>query len=550
MSLAHANPKKQPFGNFKYIKGKYLVFRACIWTDGMGDLGHFIDLTNPRVLEKVSKALGIRIDTTPAAFCHPAYFIGHVDNEKVAKRVRAALIESGILQKQKSSIPAKTLIDISTFADSSRNQAGFPQWSLPVLPDHCSIFEISTVSEAVTMLDQTCCTRIKEHGPRSKTPKDLFEYKKKTGTDPLFFQRVIEHQSLGYYSNDLRLLISEPRAETLSQKAQLLLKMRNQNFVRDLVFSGEEKELDQQSTEAFLQKTLFIPAYFQSITNLKIFIQAILRSPLLKNYSTICFYINKEIYLDFSFLAAVGIANFVNHRGKSAAETTKIESSNDTKTLRFYHNYDLNDEDYQSLYAIAQIIGGCSGDKTLEYCLSNYLLFISQVRSYKKSFYDHLVETLALYTENKNILEYLSLINNNDLLREETLARMLSLTATSSFLEDWRKMCRCFCEKHNYYDIYPDVIRKNLMIHELFTAILENDHRHADEVLAHFNDSELENVCKLARDPGLDDDTSKLINNNIKAVLEARKAKLQAVMIGEASKEKPLSIEPRLTVKK
>lgn len=76
-----------------YLTNKNIIYVCFVYCDGMGDLGHLIDIASPAVLQ-VRSPYPINNETNA---CHPVYIIGCLNDKKIIERVIADLRDSGII---------------------------------------------------------------------------------------------------------------------------------------------------------------------------------------------------------------------------------------------------------------------------------------------------------------------------------------------------------------------------------------------------------------------------------------------------------------------
>lgn len=511
---------KSKYFNFKYLKNKQLVFICCIWEDGMGDLGHLVDLSKPEVLHAVSQKLGINISDSSTATCRPGYLIGCQESEKVKRFVVAAMKEAGILREilppEKLSLEEYMKTHFNDYFDRLLKENPHVtivpfykgqqhRWDNALAGairsfNSCGYINISTKSVLPKLIGTPLrlTTSILEHGPDIDIPTDLKKWGEKTGGDTRIFTGGLENRSLGFQGNDFRIILKSPSALTLDKKAQVLIDITNKQFIVDLLSSLESKlTIDISTAKNFLEKTLFVPTYFQDDFITRAMIAAISISNITNKYSNIVFHINEKKFTlldsDKKLLIINGFSKIQMHN-PSGVTTIKLEGATGNRCIHIYHCYQFNDKDYHSLYAIGQLFGGCSGDKSLELCLSNFLILFCQIRSYKKVLHKLMQDLIgSKYTKNKGILEFLSLMQAEEI----SIKKIAELISSDRFIDDWQDIFKNFQLQHNYYDIYPDVILKNLMFYELSASIHNRDNSHAEEILKLFSEEEIENIKSL-----------------------------------------------------
>lgn len=532
---------KSQFSNFKYINNKHIIYICCVYEDGMGDLGHLVDLSKPEVLREVSQNLGFNIGGDKAALCHPLYRIGCQDSETVRRTVLVLLKENGILQE--ITPPEGATIDdyikdhfesywtkikeknpqvqITIFPKGQQDLWGSTLLREPMLDTTCGIFTISTKPlQAIDRYDRKLAkatpmrTDIREHGPWIKAPKNLNEYQEETGLSPRLFTGGIENRSLGQLGKDFRVILKPALALTLAQKVRVLVGMKSAKFKADLFSIQETKEeAPSEKAETVLKNTLFVPGYLQQEGINNAFIVAVARSTVAKKFLNLVFYVNgklirnlltdrSEIKINFELLAKDGFSDIELH-SPSGKKIIALPNPKGLRRLHLFYEYPLSNKDYESLYAIGAVFGGCSGDKSLELCLSNFLIPFAQVREYKKVFYQYMQDLIAAhYTENQNIIDYLALLQSlgDSKITPETINRLVELISSEGFVDDWRTIFENLHRHHNYYDTYPQVILKNLMYYELSAAIFKRDFSHAEEVLKYYSPDEIENIKEICTD--------------------------------------------------
>jgi hypothetical protein len=280
----------------------------------------------------------------------------------------------------------------------------------------------------------------------------------------MVFDNSLRVRGMGFSVHENGLLLKKPECTTLDQKANELAKMGNKAYLAALLGVAESTELSPVQTKAFLEKTLFVPGYFQDKNANTAFIQALACSPLAKTYPALALHLNGKAFkkedLDLKLLAEHGIDSVEINRPGQTAELIKLTEGTGTRRLRLFSDYWLDDEDYQRLYKVAQGLGGCSGDKSIEYCLSNFLLPIYEVRKWKKRFADDFKKIAELYSNgNTKITQFFDLLLKLEEVYPgkslQELSLQLSQLIDADFIAQWKIIIEKLHEKHNYYDKLP-----------------------------------------------------------------------------------------------
>lgn len=190
--------------------------------------------------------------------------------------------------------------------------------------------------------------------------------------------------------------------------------------------SFEDKEylsslIGEQSPEAFIENTLFVPAYFQDKYIAKIFIKSILKSNLDNEYSNgITFHLSlhdhvkragfyspeaiwSSLFNDeiIQFLVKKGyteitIDGFLYDHISHSQLNHKISEQLPPKKLRIIANQWMkNKADFHLLFSIAQIIAGTSGDNTLNNALAKGVIPFYTTQPWNKNFKEKFIEGIA-----------------------------------------------------------------------------------------------------------------------------------------------------------
>ncbi len=328
--------------------------------------------------------------------------------------------------------------------------------------------EVSAFSQEITAINPCSCTQILEHGRNTRIHRSL----------PLSH---FDHMyGMGLAPREYGILLSPQQTLGSAEKALLVSQMHNQNFVTDLL---GQKTASNKTIEDYLTHTLFIPCYWQKRNNTwrASIIEALATSPEGKNYKDIVFYLSKpshlssdldlDLDLDLDSLRINGFNKIVVNNQESS-----IPDATSNRCLRILNasHYNLDNHDYENLSKLATRFGGCSGDKTLERTLSHHLIPLYDAPRPEKVILDSLIELAKQHLlAPENIVAYLESLQSFGQPTSD-----LATTIDENFIAQWDLLINKIYENHNFYDQLPKIIQKSITVNDFFCNHFEDFKNH------------------------------------------------------------------------
>lgn len=493
---------------------KKLVFFNKVLEDGLGDLGHLIDIASPSMLKSLLPATD---RFSNAVVYQPIYVV--VCANPTPYRVRFiidSLKENGMINDLNNPYDFKKdnqiknyvahVLDINPhfiFAgetylseESKNNIPDLYTISKMRIFDASAAFLISHIEEHSinelmhSIVYPTLCTKISEHGKRIGA----------------FYRSRFQHAyTMGFFPKNCGVLLKKLPKLTLEDKAAKLINIHNKTFLNRLIGIKKEEIASLKMAIGFLERNLFVPGYIQNELATTVFIQSIAGSELSKKYFDVIFNIRTKDFnislLDHVFLANQGFSKIIIHDSNSGAREITIKNAKSDRNLIVFIGYELDNDDYHDLFKIAQIFGGCSGDKTLELVLSNYLIPFYQEQRRGKFASESFGELAKTYFDNincANILAYINFFSKfRNLPRDELThtSELMMALINSEFAEQWTKLISEIHINHNFYDRLPLVLEAPIRTHDFYQAhaedilqaINEKDYRKALDLLSEFD---------------------------------------------------------------
>jgi hypothetical protein len=310
------------------------------------------------------------------------------------------------------------------------------------------------------------------------------------------------HRSMGFdMGAEYGLLLQEPVATTLAEKADVLQKITDKAYLR-LLLEAEEKEPTSEQAATFLKKSLFVPGYFQGSQPVSVFLHSIPISPAAADYQDVVFHLSGKGFhqslLTPNWFAKAGFAS-IEIITNDTLEKIEIANATGTRRLRILHNIRLNDADFNALFQMAQWFAGCSGDKTLEAALSNQLIPFYQSKSWKRGFTDswmQYAQQTSLDVAIVQYIEYFHCLDNPLVANLSDLAQAMADLMTPEFLQDWMTFIRLIHDERNYYKYLPTILWEGIAFHEIAAAIQQKNYGAASRMLLAFDGNYINFIFK------------------------------------------------------
>lgn len=469
-----------------------ILFTCFVDPHGAGDLGHFVDIANPKKLEQ----MGINKDQTIVRL------IMCIDEHKAM--VEKKLQDANMLNCTHVVYFKRNEVEVSSILNLLDQSAGVkqgiqnyiqcfqrylqtnPKVKASLLKSNL-VFNISTrlmkdiLKGGKALLDNATCITLGEHGGANditkQGPKTQQENRSEDITKEMYLDDP-ENRQMGFSLAHYGVLMEKPQ-ETLP-KATWLTRIKDQRFKRVLGNVKIPFTKDEQ-WEKFHQEALIIPCYFQEgPESFSVIAQAIISSELVQKsqYKEVIFCVNKGNVqfktFDEQFLGKCGVSSFDYHVLVDNVQKFKAYPTTGNKfKLKMIEGYILSDEDYMCLVRSAQLFHGCSGDKTFETALANGLFPIYQPRQHKLFCITNFLAVIANFFPEVD-LEIFNLFpilyeraiskkysQHNDFSQPKLRDRIAKFL-TEELLRRWGEIS-LFIQTHlNYHDILPIIVAASL----------------------------------------------------------------------------------------
>lgn len=494
---------------------KYALFTCNVRGDGMGDLGHFAEVTKAIIETPEFKSSGLV----------PLFIVSGGGDDPSIHRIghfKSLLKNKGFNPDSNNFIFESHTGEVKNITQGewpkklTQTQAMF-NVSVPDL-DIYSKYNSELKNYLAEHLKNIPCTTIAEHGGKTTSTRNLYESK-------LPDQSMYVGMDFGTHGRGILLKKEEEKgneADRLSSINPVLL---------NHILSRQEKDSIplSESIRRFLAKSTLTPCYFQTQDApdmLAIMMSSMATSELIRKKEEIVFitntesiYSDKNNYQEFMKKNNISEITIVSSFGGSiteetiqnqAGETKKEDVENTPLKVRILAGFKPNDRDFSILHQCAQF-GGSSGDKSLEEKLANNLITFSQIRNYKKTFFEHFKQYAeTLLGPNNMVTRYIDClfkaynviekchsfiltsdfpgVNFGDIPREirstmtgrekidyvisksqaakaayieklQPIARELGEVLTSDFQTQWLRLLDDMYKNQNLYNEIPDIVR-------------------------------------------------------------------------------------------
>lgn len=465
---------------------KPILFLTQVVDDGLGDIGHLVDIANPVVLEKNLP----KFDSSGCAVKYkPIYAV--ICSDPTPKRLRfiiQSLKENGMVNDDGISFDLNKDEELEQYIQElreknphfylygdrlSRDSVSFLTDLTPSNITALKVYaaflvsyvERERLSELLTALyfnQRVFSTKIKEHGKRIDTPHvNLHEYS----------------QVLGFYPWCCGVFLKEPVAASLEAKAHALMGMHNRTLLQDLL-QVDDKDISYEKAFHFLQKKLFIPAYFHhKQTSLACLLTLACSDPA-KTYEDVVFYGLRGIEElqknpeALSLLKKHGYNKITVYSSQTPPHEFNIPGAEGERKLSIYQGYELDNPDYYRLFQMAQSFGGCAGDKSLELVLSNHLIpFYEEARDIKLVAEPLAELAFSCFGEQSTLPEYIHCFSDMRKLPMEKIVenciKMIALINTD-FLKQWGALIETCHKQYNTYDKLAAIFEQSLFVQDFY----------------------------------------------------------------------------------
>lgn len=465
---------------------EYVMFTCFIVADGVGDLVHFIDII--KRIEKENLLKGRK----------PLYVIGC---RSYSERYGDLLSEAGFDIKD----------DNIRFV-GSKDEESFVEKNEEILKKVKSMFSISfanPMNPYSTMENDShgiarslrnffnknkmpvVCSSIFEHGQYDRVQggfESFYGVKHKTSKNPALDKRYFT----GFDVKERGVFLKE---QPKSDKTDVLLSMKHKSkdFFECLV-KRDLKSFDKKDAKDFMKKTLIVPCYFQGLNDdayLDCF-NMIAASEISEKYDEVVFVVNNSAIntnIDFyrnKLSDKIQEMTFVKQiDGKIHKENImNLKNNQKGKNVRIISGFRLNSEDYDRLFELAQVFGGCSGDKTFEKVLENGLIpyhtkkaelwlrfseYTRAILSYElkdRNSKDQISEYLRKTYEIMQ-MRYSDKAHQFDFAKHKELQQEIIKLLTPELIEQWKIVMNNIRKHFNFYDLLSKIVRENFELADL-----------------------------------------------------------------------------------
>lgn len=472
---------------------KYFLYACFVMPDGVGDLGHFIDIAkehgkndglesykplyivqyeNAEHREQIIGALkdnGFDVNASNFHLVGPDNrFFEEYSDDKVpdnAKTFEHYLAEKKILQEQLLSTPAMLNISTIQFNYHSRSVHGGRALK-KFIEQHNK---------------KMACMSIGEHhgegtfqgyfGGDAQLLKHKF-----LGVGNLKFDNPKGHKHIGLFIQKLK---------APQQKRPDLKAMHNKAFLRtlwgqespatatDKKEQGERKEQQEFDEKQFLEKTLLIPGYFNREPKMVAqFMSTVANADLTQPFNEYVFVLNKgntfsnmQDYLE-GLSTQIKSIQIMTKEGdkvvKRSIENPNYDPKGKQVTVRVLEGFWLDDHDFDILHQNTQLFAGLSGDKSLERVLSYGEIPLPQIRLYKYELYRNLATMAAEYLPKVLAQEEVELVSQYLKAFVDQKFEKAAEFLKPEFYRQWRLFSDYLYHNHNAYHELPNIKRECL----------------------------------------------------------------------------------------
>lgn len=474
-----------------------VLFTCYVDPNGIGDLGHFIDIANPSavaksclaedqpvirfvmcavekkevVLAKLVQA-GMQ-DCTNIVFFKTKYLVE--SNDPIMKSINQSLTE--VVHQQNLASLQDYLSKNSDFYARLKTTSAVVNVSTRVMEEYLPMVGIS--------LDDKACVTIGEHGGAFSNSAEFHlqtQYTAKFDVASFNYLNNPRNRQMGFSLSHHGILLE--RTQTQLSKEECLSKIKSKAYLQ-LLLGSRDKALSANVSDlkAFLEQALLIPGYFQEgPSSFSVILQGVIASQVVQTskYEEVIFSINSgnvELEkLDIDFLISHGVASIQHISIKNQkASSRKVELANKGRRIKIIEGFVMEKEDYAWLLKTAQIFYGCSGDKSFELALSNDLFPICQPRAHKTFFLENFISALKNFFPDLDLtfFDACSRLYKNSLSDKSGKIQMINSinTIASSLnvdlLVQWKTISDFIFEYYNFYDVLPLIFSEVLMCAKL-----------------------------------------------------------------------------------
>lgn len=497
---------------------KNIIFINKILRDGLGDLGHLVNIASPEAIKRNSPTHDP--EGNPIDY-HPIYII--ILDHPNAERIRHLLCSlkankmieddnnpyelnqdnqvnaylSHVLKNNEHLILSSSY-EQNRFEGSHKDDLDLPYNNVskirltPSLSFTNAIFIISYIDSEVEQVRNIC----RAHYLTSST--QILEHGQNLGKQGYSKPTLLDHvYTMGFYPRSCGVSLKDNKTLSLDEKAKVLTEMHNQKFIYALLDAKEESQISLEQAKEFFSTTLFTPGYLHSMTGSKLFIQSIACSEKAKEYKNLAFYLRESTFsqhgIDLKLLKENGFKEMIIHGKDGQNDIVPIGGEGSRRLSIFTTNSHYMDEaDYSTLYQISQLFGGCSGDITLENSLSNHLIpFYEQPRPAKAVIPSLILLAEKYLADPSLVVNYLNILLNmwKDTSTDDNKSQRLGSLMNDKFIKDWQNLTQKILENHNFSPQLSTIMTNALRVSDFINYYLnefENcleQKRYSDAVL-------------------------------------------------------------------
>lgn len=389
---------------------KYVLFTCNVRSDGIGDLGHFTDITKGILDTNEFKDSGLT----------PLFLISGASRREL--KFRNLLVAKGFNPDDKN---FKIILDVS---DVTELQS--PEW-MKKFNEIKAIFNISTPDLDIYYPESRPLQNfLQTQFNHSVTPSTTFiehggvSYKAKNTPQSLFVVMDVKN-----FGKGLCLKKNNEKHTPAECLATVRPDLLNELLSKSKDETGVEPSLTVTDTTQFLDKSLIMPCYYQGVEapqTLITMINGVAASEISRGKeeitvvaNPISIFQNRQYYEELvgNNISEITIVTCSSEQ-KITRETIhnrhQSQADNEAKGLRvrILVGFNPDEKDFNVLHQCAQI-GGSSGDKSFEQVLSHSLIPLAQIRMWKIKFFDHLTDYIDnLLGKDNLITPYFQILKN------------------------------------------------------------------------------------------------------------------------------------------
>lgn len=439
---------------------------ACFMIQGMGDLGHFIDIASPKELSDIPACKNqkvIRILAGPKT-----------QETRILQQLKQHQMQDTLLVLYSQTEGRSIIKEVVDFIKANKKLLQAFQSASAIV--NISTFYMDFVFREIginTEQKPVMILGIGEHGANSYTMGE--------GIDPYILRRSNEgfyrHMGFGFGHHGGMLRSSSQRRS----HAESLANIQDLDLLTKVSGKPCTQVLDVNTAEGILQQNLLIPCYFQEGTvSFAAILQGVVKSEIVtkSKYQNIVFVVNEGNFdfekLDKEALAKSGISKVVYFKKNTNTPKDCLISSEGQKCITVIEGAFLPDDTYIDLLDSAQIFLGCSGDKSLEAAIRRGLIPLYQAPFEKCFVLDNFICVLNYLAPGLDFSFLEALLGSNHKTENcnnteiVSLAQNISRGLTVALRERWSQIAAELQKRFNFAKVLPYIITQTIYYGKIY----------------------------------------------------------------------------------